>query len=64
MKQHNAENEPAKKTWEGFSCDLFQSPKPIESFECWLDQQLEELEKKFAHNVTVNSARNDVKAGR
>lgn len=36
----------------------------FETFENWIDAELEMLESRFAHNVTLGSQRNDLKSSR
>lgn len=75
MKRPDNEKRPNNKKPEGIPCELISSCFPksgryssarddFDSFDSWMDCQLQLLEVLFAHNVTVNSLRADFKKTR
>lgn len=74
MKNFNTEKRPENEAVVGFSCELFHLPEPVQpklnefeslaAFEGWVERELEQLESRFAGNMTVCSLRNELLSGR
>lgn len=54
-------------TYANLTCDRrieLEPPRELNAFETWLEQQLLELEERFAADVTADSLRRSLRQGR